>query len=146
MCICVFSVYLIILFSTFHSWFPPPTLSSYIPTSTVPTHLFVVHFKLPVFAGVGDKGRWRERNERKQEKTEQRKNESERVWLFPHAELVECQNSVTRDWMLSETPCFTYHAQTDMNRQKEKGVVVWKSTEGRKGKHCHSEETSCHNA
>lgn len=57
----------------------------------------MVHFKLPVFAGVGDKERWREQNKRKQEKKEQRKNESERVWLFPHAELVECQNSVMRD-------------------------------------------------
>lgn len=75
-----------------------------------------------------------------------RENDRER-FLFPHAELVECQNSVTGERMLGETRHFTYRAQTHMNRQKERGSrkdnVVRQRVEGREGKHCHCEETSC---
>lgn len=46
-CACV-SLYLIIVFSAFLHLL----LGSNTPTNTVPTHLFVTHFELPVFAAI----------------------------------------------------------------------------------------------
>lgn len=74
-----------------------------------------------------------------------RENDRERI-LFPHAELVECQNSVTGERMLGETRHFTSRAQTHMNRQKDRGSrkdnVVRQRVEEGEEKHCHREGTS----
>lgn len=51
-CVCVFSVYLITVFTTFHFVCPPLPLPLSSNAQTVPTRLLAVHFKLTVFASV----------------------------------------------------------------------------------------------
>lgn len=66
------------MFSIFSLLFLPLPLSFNTPTNTAPTHLFVVHFELPVFAGVRFAVTGRDggnKNERKQGNKEQRKND-----------------------------------------------------------------------
>lgn len=113
---CVFSVHLITEFCHFSLPPPPPLSFRCQPRHCRRSYLW----RAPELPMLGVMERTGARGSRSG--GNKRENDREQ-FLFPHAELVECQNSVMGERMLGETRHFTYRAQTHMNRQGERGVT-----------------------
>lgn len=140
-CVCVFSAYLITVFTTFHFGFPPLPSNA----QTVPTCLLAVRFRLPVFAGSrlpltergeGWSGKNRKQGKRKQTTTTRKRLTVEvsgyslmlTEWSVKTG--AEC-SSVMKDWVarrdsMFQIACSDRREQTE-RQESHRDNVVWRS-------------------